>query len=381
MVIDICVQLSQREKKKMKIAYFVTNLDFVGGVERFVTTWANYWVNKGINVSIISIYNGENPYYQLDKRVSVKSLQVDYNPKVNQNKLLLLRFYIIAFRRLYKLTKKEKYDVLIGQWVDTTVIISIVGKILGIPTVGFEHTNYKRLNTFFELSRKLFYKFLTRFVCLVPSEIEKYNYLNCKTISVSNPLSFRSERKSDLSQKKILSVGRLSKEKGFDLLIKSYKNIAFKHKDWSLTIVGEDFGEKNNLLELIEELGLSQVVTIKPFVNDIKSEYQNSSLYVLPSRHEGFGNVILEAMESGLPVISFDCPTGPRNIIDNNIDGLLVEDGNTNSLSFTLGKLMVNKEQQLALQQNGYKKVKRYYIEEISKQWMDIFKELKVNNA
>lgn len=231
----------------------------------------------------------------------------------------------------------------------------------------------------FKIRKKLMHlgaKKYQAFVVLTNENLKEWNLNNLKVIP--NPLSFYPETKSILKNKKVITVGNHGFQKGYDRLLKSWKDIANKNPDWKLEIYGKIDDEKQHI-KLAESLGLSNSVSFFNPVKDIQSKYLDASIYAMSSRSEGFGMVLIEAMACGLPCVSFDCPSGPKDIITNNIDGFLVENGNTKLFSKKIDALINNIELREQMGQQARKKAKSYLPEIIVPMWDDLFKALTKN--
>jgi len=171
-------------------------------------------------------------------------------------------------------------------------------------------------------------------------------------------------------------VGRFYAQKGFDMLIEAWGIVAEKYPEWQLNIYGN--GEfKDQLNAQIKEKGLTSSITLKDPVSNIVDKYTESSAYVMSSRFEGFGMVLIEAMACGLPVISFDCPDGPSDIIKDGEDGLLVENGNISKLADSILKLIENEDLRIRMGQKARENVKRYNHDIIMQKWVELFHTLK----
>ena len=155
---------------------------------------------------------------------------------------------------------------------------------------------------------------------------------------IYNPVTVSLDTKSKLEEKTVLAVGRLTRQKGFDLLLEAWRYIEPEFGDWSLRIIG-DGEEKENLCNIIKIYHF-QNVEIIPYQRDIDQWYMRASLFALSSRYEGFVLVMIEAMAKGLPVVSFNCKEGPAELIDDGINGYLVDDGKVELFAEKLKYLM-----------------------------------------
>jgi GalNAc-alpha-(1->4)-GalNAc-alpha-(1->3)-diNAcBac-PP-undecaprenol alpha-1,4-N-acetyl-D-galactosaminyltransferase len=169
----------------------------------------------------------------------------------------------------------------------------------------------------------------------------------------------------------ILAVGRLYPEKGFDLLLEAFAKCAAAHPNWNLRIIGEG-PERELLAQLIGQFGLLERVRIDPVLPDLSSSLTQADLFVLSSCHEGFPNVLLEAMAAGVPVISFDCESGPRDIIRHGIDGVLVPAGDVGALALALDRLMGSAADRAQLAERAPEVIERFSLAKIATMWRNV---------
>lgn len=195
------------------------------------------------------------------------------------------------------------------------------------------------------LMRKIFYRYLYVVTLTEKDRLiidKRYKPISC--VCIPNAIPFElSPYIYEEKDKKIISIGRLTFQKGFDLLIQSYAMIANKYPDWKLTIIGDDYGEKSKLLDLIRHFKLHDKVMLHEATRDITPYYKEAQFYVLSSRFEGLPMVMLEAMSFGLPIVSFDCPTGPAELV-NDENGILIENGNIEKLAEGMERLIKSRE-------------------------------------
>ena len=214
---------------------------------------------------------------------------------------------------------------------------------------------------------------------IVLTNYDKNKILSEKSVHtqvIYNPLSFTSELKSECKNKQILFVGRLVEEqKGLDLLIEAFKQISYYEPEWRLCIVG-DGEDREKLINLIKANKLEENIELHQFTNDVKSFYRNSSIFISTSRWEGFGLVITEAMECGLPVVAFR-NSGPQEIINkNNVNGILVENGNVNELVKSVLNLIRDEKVLIEMSKESIKRAKDFSIEETAQEWINLFNKL-----
>ncbi len=235
-----------------------------------------------------------------------------------------------------------------------------------------ENASYFWMN---QLISKL--KKLDQFITLTKQDRLLWTELN-NVQTINNPLSFFPDRISQCKNKQVIAAGRYVPEKGFDLLIEAWSLVEKKHPDWILQIFGD--GDRKSLENIILKNNLHNCY-LKHSTTDIESEFTNSSINILSSRFEGFGMVIVEAMACGVPTIAFDCPCGPKDIINNLKDGILVKSGDINELAEKICFLIENEEIRKEMGINARKNAERFKIEHIAEQWRLLFEELVKNKT
>ncbi|WP_342229295.1 glycosyltransferase, partial [Yersinia enterocolitica] len=179
------------------------------------------------------------------------------------------------------------------------------------------------------------------------------------------------EEQPNLRSKRIISIGRLTEQKGFDLLIEAWEKIESTLKDWRLDIIGE--GHLHDELDLMINNKKLQNIHLIGFSDDIKSEYLDSSFLVMSSRYEGLGMVLIEALACGLPCISFNCPSGPSTIINNSVNGYLVNSLDTDALASKILELATDFDKLNVLASNAKESIRQYQEEEVIKKWSVLF--------
>jgi len=216
-------------------------------------------------------------------------------------------------------------------------------------------------------------KKLERFVVLTEEDSHNWPELNNMTV-IPNFITEYHGNIAPLESRNVIAVGRYSPEKGFDLLMDAWKIVIKKHPDWKLNIFGT--GDYINFQNLAEAKGISQSFTCHPPTSSIYEEYYKSSIFVLSSRHEGFGLVILEAMSVGLPVVAFACPSGPKALISNYLDGILVENGNIDEFAEKICYLIEKPDVRKEMGLNAINKAHNYPKDKIMQKWVDLFENL-----
>ncbi|MFV0530342.1 MAG: glycosyltransferase family 4 protein [Flavobacteriales bacterium] len=377
----------------MKIAYFIDRLSTPGGMERILILKANYLADKGYEVHIITTENFQNsPYFEINDAVILHCLDVEKNiPGQNFFTMFLGESYSQEyFEKASKLLKTLSVDVCIGLFGNEKKFLHKIKD--GSKKVVEFHFSKKGLLETTKIARfprltKLYFekikfkeylnilKNYNAFVTLTKQDQEAWGNLK-NSLTIPNPIIFEIQEKSaDYSNKTILSVGRIHYQKGFDLLIDIWEKIEKRFPDWNLKIVGRREGVKDNLDEIIEKKNLNRIKMISA-TKDIQKYYYESSLYVSTSRYEGFPLTFLEAQACGLPIVSFDCSTGPSEIIKDNEDGLLATYLDEQDLADKLMILMKDEEKRREFGVKAKENVKRFDLDIIMKKWIDLFNKL-----
>ena len=377
----------------LKIVYCTPALYMAGGVERVLTLKANYMTDVlGYDITIILTEGKDKPlFYPLSKKIKVINLDIDFEA------LWTCSFFkkIFVYLQKQRIFKKRLTEELIRLKADITVSllrreINFINDIKdGSRKIGELHVNRANYRNFeagdTNIVKRLFAKYwmhnlvshlkrLDRFVVL--TEEDKASWTELSNVEViPDPLAFDIDQVSPLTNKRVIAVGRYVYQKGFDLLLHAWKLIEQQHPDWELAIYG--MGDRTPYEQIIEELQIDRTrCHLNGSTSNIKAEYLNSSLFVFSSRFEGFGMVLIEAMACGLPVISYDCPCGPKDIVRHNEDGLLVPSGSIGSLAKAMGKMMcdVNLRQQMA--KAAVKNVQRYKLDSVCQHWHSLFESI-----
>lgn len=212
------------------------------------------------------------------------------------------------------------------------------------------------------------------FVVLTENNLKEWPLMNMKVIP--NPLPFFPSDQSKLKNKEIIAVGSHYHQKGFDILLNIWNEISSKFPEWKLNIFGKS--DKNKTyINFAKKLGIQNSVNFYEPVKNIGLKYKEASIYTMTSRSEGFGMVLIEAMSFGLPCIAFDCPSGPRDIIENDKNGYLIPLGDVKEYQSKLVSLMKNYELRLRLGNYSRKSIEEYLPENIFSKWNNLFLTLK----
>ncbi len=356
-----------------KVLLIINNIVLAAGTERATVNLANNLSSHGYLVEIISINSacGES-FYPINCDVKINHLNIKIPRSFGEKAFLWLSF----LRKLYKHTKQGGY-ILIGTIHSINIFLSIL-KFFNKHNkyVGCEHIGYAAAKKITKYVRKIFYKKLDAVIVLTQDDYNKYTLQdkldNCFVIS--NQISFLPDIPSTCEDHCLLAIGRLTYQKGFDLMLDAVSEVLKNNPSWKLNIVGE--GEMELLLrDKITVLGIDKSVNIVPFTKEILKWFLKSSIYLMTSRFEGLPMVLLEAKACGLPIISYDCPTGPSELL-NHDDGYLVAMGDKETFSRKLDELISDERLRKIMGKNALTNVQKYNSENIYKKWNLLFNRL-----
>lgn len=351
-----------------------------GGIGRVTAIKANHFASTGNNITIITEIQGNASfYYELNNNIK----HYDIGLSKYQNKFLK---FFIRIRRLKNILEKIRPNIVIYTYFILPIRCSF--KYVSILECHFNHDvanlRAKAFNTSLVKAKYItkYYEYITSKVdvlVVLTNQDKKRWKTSCKRtniIEIPNMNSFSVEHSSDLTNRKVIAVGRLDAQKGFDRLIAIWAKIYKNHKDWTLNIYGKG-PDKPKLEELINRYGLSNNVFINDPVKDIKNKYIESSILCFTSTYEGWGLVITEAMSCGLPVIAYDIPCGPKDIIENDYNGFLVKDNDIDTYAKYLSLLMDDMEKRESMSINAIESAKKYNTDVVMKQWDYLLEQIK----
>lgn len=354
---------------KKNVAILIGDISRSAGTERAVTNLANMLVKYGdYNVTILSCFSSENdaPYYDLEDDVCLLHYNLNKNTIVNR-----FSSYFKIIKKTNKIIKDKNIDFLIGTThAFNCLMICMLRK---VKKIACEHMSYAACPTISNKIRKFCYPKLSALVLLTNADAIHYKFIEqSKLFVIPNSLSFIADEPAKLENKRIIAVGRLTEQKGFDMLISIAQIIKDKIPDWHIDILG-DGEDKDKLLHMIDEQHLESFVSIKPPTKNIKEELLTSSIYVMTSRWEGLPMILLEAKACGLPIISFDCPEGPADVINDEEDGFLVATTKDKVFAEKIIYLCRNNDKRLAFGNESYLNSKKYLPVNIFEKWKTLF--------
>ena len=357
----------------MKVCFFIANICERGGTERVTSMIANGLAERNFMVDIVTCRGSDESFFLLQKQVRVFSLHSD--------KILNPIFRMIHnCKCLWKIAKKRNYNVVIAVDISLYLYLFPLQFAKKCKCIAWEHFNYYISSSrYTKIARHLAVKYADYVIVLGKNDLKSYRQYYPKTkklIYIYNPVTFEKSNLENVDAHRIIAVGRLVEQKGFDLLIEAWKIIERKNPDddWVLDIYGE--GEmENELWEKIKKYRLKRCY-LKGYAEDIEIEMKNSSFFALSSRYEGFGLVLIEAQSKGLPCVSFNCKEGPAEIIDDGVNGFLAEEGNIRDLAQKLQTLMYDDVLRRSFSRNAHKDLERFNKKVVIEKWVNVLKSL-----
>ncbi len=351
----------------MNIVFTIKDINKFGGIERATVLVANALVERGHHVTIISFAgSGTTPFFEIDKKV-----QVIYLSTIKNIPLVRDIRRIISLKRLYR---QINPDIIILAGTKRALVNLPAAR--GYRVITCEHSSVSRHqhSPKQRLVRYLSAKYSECIVTPTQWDAEEYKrqFGAKRTLAIPNPLTLQATSPASLEDKVVLSVGRLEKVKGYDLLLKAWSQV--QHKDWILRIVGGGKCEQK-LREQIQKNNIQRVELVGAS-RDVAPYYQRAAIYALSSRSESFGLVLTEAMTFGLPIVAFDCGAGPREIVKNEVTGLIVPAKDTAAMARALDKLMEDTALRHTMGENALQELEKYSMESIIMQWETLFKQI-----
>ncbi|TXE11661.1 glycosyltransferase family 4 protein [Seonamhaeicola algicola] len=361
------------------LLYITNGINGPGGLERVLSIKASLLAdeyNYNVNIATLNQYS-QDLFYNFSSKITFHNISAQGN---------YIKYFNEYRKGLKNLIKKINPQIILvcDDGLKGLLLPFIIGKPCKMIYERHVSKNAElqknNPNIFQKLIKTIKFKLMDigakqydTFVVLTNGNKNEWNIKNIKVIP--NPLSFYPNKVSTLKNKNVLAVGKQSFQKGYDRLLHSWKAIQDEYPDWRLNIYGT-INKNQNLEILANELNISKTVTFHNPVKNIAEKYEQASIYVMSSRYEGFGMVLTEAMAYGVPCVSFDCPYGPSDIIENNINGFLVTNGDCALLSQKIKELIKNQNLRIAFGKEARISTKKYLAENIVNKWDVLFKTL-----
>ena len=335
---------------------------------------ANYWANAGHYVTILTLANSDFSFYPLSASVTCRTLNLAGSSSSwiegvlnNLRRVYLIRSNIIELAP----------DYLFSFIFSTNILILLATRLLGIPVIISERNNpdySKEDRLIWHRLRRILYPLANHLIVQSQEIKEWFKGYNRSIHIVENPIrvsckDMKAEPEIQLPEGRyIVAMGQLIWQKGFDILLGAFARVNKKYQDWNLIIVGTGV-MKDELLQQVKKLGLGNSVFFPGSVKNPFAIFARCDIFVLSSRYEGFPNVLLEAMVCGLPPVSFDCPSGPGEIIKPGVNGFLVPPGDIKALEGSLSVLIQDEGLRSRFGKEAVKVREQFDIDKIMKQW------------
>jgi glycosyltransferase involved in cell wall biosynthesis len=360
----------------MKLLYITNGIKDPSGLERVLSIKASYLAEEmGYAVHILTLNNkGAQPFYAFSTKITYHDVLVGGNP------LQYINHYIHGIKKVVNTIQPDIIlvcdDGLKGFFLPLLMRkpcpMFYERHVSKVVELGEKPSFFKKLTVGakFFLMQQLG-KTFDQFIVLTPDNTQEWPMRNVRVIP--NPLSFYPSESSALTAKKVIAVGKHSLQKGYDRLLQSWVEVQQVHPDWQLEIYGK-FDERYRLKELAQSLQVDATVTFFPPVADIQAKYLESSIFVLSSRFEGFGMVLIEAMACGVPCVTFDCPYGPADIVSHQKDGFVVRNDAISAFAQSIIHLIEDENLRKDFGKAAKQNVKRFLPEVIMPQWDTLFK-------
>ncbi|UOB21203.1 glycosyltransferase [Macrococcus armenti] len=364
--------------------FLIHNIYYIGGTTRAVINLANTLSERGHHVTLLTVFKSKaSPAYDVNENINIECI-IDYSNKFNFVPLIMNRvnkytsllspkfihrdepglnqFSSYIERKIIKAIQSVDTDYIVGTRATYNFLIADFSK---TTSIGMEHMHFnahpKRMQQLIK-SKYIKLDFITT---LTDEDRDLYALFHHNVFTLPNIIQDVTYNRNETNI--IASLGRFEYEKGFDLLIESVSHIAesLRKLNFKVNIYGEG-SERHRLHEYIHNYELEDIITLYPMTHDVASIYNTSMIVAIPSRSEGFGMVILEAMQAGCNIVSFNAPMGPRTLL-NEQNAMVVDCFNTNLFSEAILTLIENPKLRHQLKQGGYDTVKQYSKDAIYK--------------
>lgn len=352
-----------------KVCFLIGNMNLTGGTERVTSLIANGLARKGHQISILSLSEGKHSFFEINKEITLHSL-FDHQVSMKKN-------FIGCCYKVRQFVKQHDIDTIIV--VDSILCMFTVPALIGLKVqhICWEHFNFNvDLGVSFRgLGRKWAAKYCDYVVTLTRRDKELWEQglknIKAKIVPIANPTPYENiENTPSLEYKTILAMGRLTYQKGFDLLLDAWALVCKKNHDWTLKIVGSGEDELK-LKEQAKRLAIENRVIFISATKNVQQYFRTSSFFCLSSRFEGFGMVMIEAQSFSLPIIAFNCDAGPSDIIENEMNGFLVACNDFQKLSERIiQSILMNQDQYNRFSDSAKNSSRGYALSNIIDHWL-----------
>jgi len=349
----------------MKIDLLINSLNG-GGAERVMATLANGFSDKGYKIRLITFNEGNAFPINSD----VKRIELHGGFLKNHT----LRSLINLFK--FYLKNNNKPHILVAFMPTTNLIAILISIICNIKVIVSEHNNHKaNYSTQNKWIRKLFYRFADSITVLTKFDVPFFEKLGAKVTVMPNPVEIPLTTKEyNDRENNILVAGSLKryKTKGFDTLLNTIAPVLNQFNNWKLIIAGSGEPGMTTLKEIVKELDIEDKVIFTGFTNELPTLMQNSKVYVLSSKFEGLPMVLMEALSNGMSCIAYNCVSGPSELIDDNFNGILIEDQNSSAMSKGITALLEDDKLRNRLANNATISVEKFSTKNVIIMWENL---------
>jgi len=353
------------ENINKRIVFVIKDIKNSAGTEKATIGIANGLSEKGFDVHIAILEKSGEPFFELSSSVKIFAVSIKGEKpqpmfKDWERRKKLRRFYL----RLQP---------------DLIVFVGSGRSLLNIPTArAFRYVTWEHFNSSINwhllhpISKILAAKYCESIITLTEEDAEDYSRkYKAKTLCIPNLINVPDQRTATLDQKQVIAVGRLTKQKGFDLLINAWAKTKCREEGWRLKIVGN--GKLfDPLKNQIQSLNLQDSIEIKAATPKVWDELIQSSVYIMTSRYEGLPLILLEALAAGLPILAFDCKTGPKEVIDPKENGYIVSNFNIEKMAQSIDELAFDEKLRKRFGKKSIDKTPLFSKETIIQKWMDL---------
>ncbi len=383
----------------IKLLYLIPSLVNSGGMERVLTEKVNFLVNTGdfeITILTTDMSEEENSFFYLSDKIELIKLPLYYKNYFNLNffnKMVKIHSLNSIYKKnIIELFLKKEFDICItmgGKELEFITDLNLRSKV-----IYESHFNKNFRSSFLKANNKknLFWnifgrlrdwqhtmqaKKVDKIVVLTDDNLKSWSSVTNNVIKIVNPSPLKNvnSQRPMLCSKRVIAIGKLDNQKGFDMLIDAWSIVNNNYSDWRLDIFGTGSLEEK-LQNQIYNLNLSNVVSLAGVTNNVMDELLASSFLVLSSRFEGLPMVLIESITCGLPIVSFDCETGPREIISSNDCGLLIPNGDIKELAKGIIRLIENPQILSNMSDQAIIKSSNYELNKIMEKWISLFNQI-----
>ena len=353
------------------ICFSIANISRCGGTERMTCLIASELCRHGYMVSILSHWGDKNPYFECNPQVKIVRLQNEVENKFMQTHPK----YDIYKARLWYMIHRPDIVVDVDLMMSNLTLPSIKG--LGIKHIAWDHFSYSYFLSISHMQKALVKIKQQSDAMVVLTKKDLQLYIDNQEVNpdlihqIYNPLTFDIPEPQEHNAKKVISLGRFDRLKGFDLLLKAWAIVEKSVDDWTLDIWGYNGLDTGDVFKTFDELKLSRA-SLNPATTDVQVKLSEASIYVLPSRSEGLGLVLIEASACSLPLIAFDCPNGPGEIIEEGANGMLVDAENVEQLAEKMIEMIKDPNKRNHMGKAAYKRAHNFDMPIIIEHWKEL---------